>query len=63
MSSIWQFPIELFIGAAICVIAFCVWLIKVVFLGIWAIFFIIVFIIQLLFQQERAILNMALGFG
>ena len=50
MSSIWQFTIELFIGAAICVIAFCIWLIEVTFLRIWAIFLIIVFIIQLLLQ-------------
>lgn len=50
MSSIWQFTIELFVGAAICVIAFCIWLIEVIFLGIWAIFLIIVFLVQLLFQ-------------
>lgn len=63
MSSIWQFTIELFIGAAVRVITFCVWLIKIILLRVWTIFFIIIFIIQLLLQQERAVLNVAVGFG
>lgn len=63
MSSVWQFTIELFIGAAVCVITFCIWLLRVIILRIQAIFLLIVFVIQLRFQQERAILNVAVGSG
>lgn len=63
MSSIWQFTIELFIGAAIRVIAFCVWLIEVILLGVGAIFLVVVLVIQLPLQQERAVLYVAVGSG
>lgn len=63
MSSIWQFTVELFVGAAVRVITLCVGLVQVILLGVWAIFVIVVFVIQLLLQGERAVLNVAVGFG
>lgn len=63
MSSVRQFTIELFVGAAVRVVTLCVGLVQVILLRVWAIFVIIVFVIQLLLQREWAVLNVAVGFG